>query len=330
MNRAKALGEKTDQLVSILICSRNRREDLKELVRSLQDMNTLYTFEIVVVEETDNPMSMQGIRYVAHSVKNLGIPYARNLALRHARGEIVVFLDDDCVISDGLLDRLIEPLKDDSVVGVQGGVTVPEGTNAIGWAESIIGFPGGGIRRIQETRGKNQETQEISTLNCAYRKSDIDRVGGFDERLVLGGEDYVMAKQVCNYGRCLFVPRALVRHKARGTLRKIWEWFVRRGRAEIAMLKAGAQEKVNYLTVLRSSLMIKLSILITLAFFWFGHAGLFFVLCCLVYGFFQYVRLYKAWRLSSSTFKSLAVLPVVKITMDIGMDWGRLRGLFFD
>ena len=219
--------------VSILICSRDRRLSLESLVATLKNMITKHPFEIVVVEETDKPDPIAGTRYIPHPVTNRGIPYARNLAMDNANGEIIAFLDDDCRVYDGWLDTLLDPFQDLSVVGVQGGVTVPESANAIGWAESILGLPGGGIRRVLNAKGKLQETREISTLNCAYRRWVIEKVGGFEQKLKIAGEDYVLAKKACDHGQCFFVPNAMVSHDTRGSLIKIWYWFIRRGRAEI-------------------------------------------------------------------------------------------------
>jgi glycosyltransferase involved in cell wall biosynthesis len=309
--------------ISILICSRDRRRDLERLIESIKNLDSDRSPEIVVVEETDNPIQIDGIRYIPHPIANRGIPYARNLALANATGEIIVFLDDDCRIRNGWLDNLLEPFKDDSVVGVQGGVTVPNETNAIGWAESILGFPGGGIRRAWEAKGKNQDTREISTLNCAYRKWVIDKVGGFEGRLKLTGEDYILAKQACNFGRCLFVPKAMVSHESRGNMIKIWHWFVRRGRGDIDVIRVGNWQRVSLGWLIKSSLSIKLSFLIMMSIVFTDWAIIFTFFALLAYGVFQYGRHFKVWKNTEASIMAFLLLPVVKLTMDMAMDWGR-------
>ena len=293
-------------------------------------MKTNYNFEVVVVEETDIPLPINGVDYVPHPIANHGIPYARNLALAHANGDIIVFLDDDCTIHRGWLDTLLEPFRDDSVVGVQGGVTVPNGTNAIGWAESILGFPGGGIRRVIQAKGEMQDTREISTLNCAYRASVVEKIGGFEKDLKFTGEDYILAKRACRFGRCLFVPNAIVSHQARGGFRQIWHWFTRRGRAEIDVIRVDKQNNITVWTVLRGSLCTKLALLLALGLFVTNLVTLLFVLSLVFFFSLQYARYYKAWRHSKATLKALVLLPIVKITMDAAMDWGRIRGALFD
>ncbi|MEW6673844.1 MAG: glycosyltransferase, partial [Thermodesulfobacteriota bacterium] len=73
--------------------------------------------EIVAVEETNDPAFFEGVTYVAHPVADRGIPYARNLGLQHATGDLVVFIDDDCIIHERWLDNLLAPFADEAVVG---------------------------------------------------------------------------------------------------------------------------------------------------------------------------------------------------------------------
>ena len=315
-------------LVSILICSRDRRRALEALGKDLLSLETKFHLEIVAVEETNDPVPIQNITYVSHPVADRGIPFARNLALAHARGEIIVFLDDDCIIHDGWLNEILEPFKDDSVVGVQGGVTLPHDTNPIGWVETLLGFPGGGHRRILEAKGAIQETREISTLNCAYRRWVFEKVGGFQKELKYTGEDYVFAKQACDLGRCLFVPNALVSHEARGSFGNIWRWFVRRGRADIDVIRIGGWKRRAIAWLLRSSIVLKALTVLILSHLFLGNALLWLVIGLLCYGFIQMGRLYKIWKQVRLPIDVILFAPFVKLTMDLAIDWGRIITLF--
>jgi GT2 family glycosyltransferase len=293
-------------------------------------MPTELNYDVIAVEETEEPAPIDGALYISHPVQDNGISYARNLALQHASGEIVVFIDDDCQIHEKWLDQLVAPFNDEKVVGVQGGVTVPEGSNAIGWAESMLGFPGGGIRRILDAQDTNQETVEISTLNCAYRKGVIDKVGGFDESLKFGGEDYLLSKQASRYGRCLFGPKAIVGHAVRGNLIKIWRWFVRRGRAEIGVIRTGKYKKANFWSLMKSSLLIKIVALLIAGLIISGIFIFLIPAALVVYLGLQYLRYFKTWQTVKLPLSSLAVLPLVKLIMDLAADSGRLKGWIFD
>lgn len=317
-------------LSSILICSRDRRADLEKIVQDLKAMDTIHSFDIVVVEETDAPRPIAGVRYIAHAVKNLGFAHARNLSIAQAKGDIVVFVDDDCQIREGWLDNLLRPFVDETVIGAQGGVVVPGDTNAIGWAESLLGFPGGGVRRVVDSGGSMQETMEVSTLNSAYRRDIVQAVGGFSYRLKWGGEDYLLAKKACRHGRCLFVPDALVAHRTRGNFLSIWDWFVRRGRAEVGVVRSREYAEAGWSSVLRSSLLLKLLLLSMLGLF-FSMGWLYALLLFLpFYSLLQYYRIYPVWRRSGAPFLALVMVPPVKLTMDLAADVGHLKGILND
>ncbi|MDD5206827.1 MAG: glycosyltransferase [Desulfobacterales bacterium] len=315
-------------LVSILICSRDRRTDLEKIVQDLKAMDTIHSFDIVVVEETDAPRPIAGVRYIAHAVKNLGFAHARNLSIAQAKADIVVFVDDDCQISEGWLDNLLRPFVDEAVVGAQGGVVVPGDTNAIGWTESLLGFPGGGVRRVVDSGGFVQETMEISTLNSAYRKDVVQAIGGFSHGLKWGSEDYLLAKKACRHGKCLFVPDALVAHRARGSFLNIWDWFVRRGRAEVGVVRSREYAAAGWSSVLRSSLLLKLLLLSMLGLFF--PMGWLLLLFLSFYTLLQYYRIWPVWRRGAAPFLSLVLVPIVKLTMDLAADIGRLTGILSD
>ncbi|HXH64057.1 MAG TPA: glycosyltransferase, partial [Mariprofundaceae bacterium] len=251
-----------NEAVSLLICSRDRRDMLDALLADLRQQSYGGEVEIVVVEETDDPRPPAGVKYVPLPVRNLGIAYARNQAVQAAAHELLVFVDDDCRVAPEWLEKLLAPFAEPDVLGVQGGVTVPDGTNAVGWAESLLGFPGGGIARVRQAQGRTQPTREVSTLNAAYRRTALIEAGGFPESARFGGEDYLLAKRVAGHGRLLFVPDAMVRHAARGSLPAIWRWFVRRGWAEIGLLRGGLAPAGFKGFMLRSSLLLKLGIVL--------------------------------------------------------------------
>jgi len=311
--------------VSVLICTRDRRDMLGRLLPDIQRQAYAGEVEIIVVEETESPKTPEGVKYAPHPVRNLGIAFARNLALENASHDLIVFVDDDCRVAPDWLGKLVRPLVENpEVLGVQGGVTVPEGTNATGWVETLLGFPGGGVNRIHQAKGRVQETTEISTLNAAYRKQAVLDAGSFDEAARFGGEDYLLAKRVAQSGQLMFVPDAVVQHAARGSISAIWRWFMRRGKAESIMVQSGllAQGGVSYL--FRASLLLKLLLVFPFT-LWLGLWPLLALL--LLYAGAVWWRLFWVWHDANVPKTAWFVAPMVKACMDIAADVGRLQGL---
>ncbi|MDX8389873.1 MAG: glycosyltransferase [Mariprofundaceae bacterium] len=309
--------------LSILVCTRDRRKMLDLILSDLSSQKYDGEVEIIVVEETDSPRSPEDVRYVPHPMRNKGIAFARNLAIEHANHELLVFVDDDCRVEATWLSQLVDAFKDSSVVGVQGGVTVPEGTNAMGWAETLLGFPGGGITRIHDANGEVRDTIEVSTLNAAYRKQVVLRAGGFPAAARFGGEDYILAKRASEYGRLLFVPEAKVQHQARGSVAAIWHWFIRRGQAEVEMVLTGSVDLTPmqyFYYAMRSSFLVKLVLCALLAYFIWWLPGL----CIALWVTATYWHFRWAWQDSRIPGAGFVMVPWVKSVMGIALDVGRI------
>src|ERR1700733_2038251 len=90
--------------VSVIIATYNRGEVLCDTV-AMALAQDYPDFEVIVVDQTPEPPAMvrefvkaagDRLRYVRREIPNL--PAARNTGIRIARGEIVVFIDDDVII----------------------------------------------------------------------------------------------------------------------------------------------------------------------------------------------------------------------------------------
>jgi cellulose synthase/poly-beta-1,6-N-acetylglucosamine synthase-like glycosyltransferase len=334
--------------ISVIIITKDRRDDLKKAIKSLQEINyPRDRFEVVVVEEADEPVEVKGVKYIFIPRMNKGFGYARNIGIKNAKGEIIVFTDDDCIVEKNWLRELAKPFQDDKVMGVAGGVLV-KNCNLIGYAENILGFPGGGIRRIYQSRNKIMPIKYLSTCNCAYRKRVFDEFALFNERTKYSGEDYLFAEKVVTKYKCLYNPAAIVYHKPRGSLKGVFKWFVRRGISEVLMLKEiiGKKEAKHLFMILRNSLIVRLSILVILISL-LGLPIVVYPLLFLAYYFFLFLRERFSFKIygdlkygvphsneseyikcRGKDIQLLLLVPIVKIVMDLGMEWGRIKGFF--
>src|SRR3989338_5580791 len=121
--------------ISVVITTYNRAPQLLKCVDSVigQDYpGSMY--EIIVVNDcsTDGTKkamngvskSRKNVRVLSHG-KNRGEAGARNTGIRAARGDIIAFIDDDCIAGKGWLSSINRALGDD-VDGVEG-ITVAKG-----------------------------------------------------------------------------------------------------------------------------------------------------------------------------------------------------------
>ena len=81
-------------------------------------------FEIILIDDGSSDdtwaalKKMRGVRLLRQP--NQGPAKARNLGASKARGDILCFLDDDCLPASGWLKALLHPFKTKEVMGVQG------------------------------------------------------------------------------------------------------------------------------------------------------------------------------------------------------------------
>ncbi len=312
--------------VSAVICTKDRPADLARAIASIRASSDAGRgAEIVVVEEAEDPRPLPGVRYVHLPREGRGFGYARNAGIRAAGGELVLFMDDDCEAERGWIEALTAPLRSDArVLGVAGAVMVRD-CGPIGYAENILGFPGGGLRYLDGARGRPVPTRYLSTCNCAYRKDAVLRVGGFPEDARLGGEDFLLAERIAALGPCVYAPGAVVYHRPRGCLGAIFRWFVRRGQSEIGLLTATADRGQFARFLVRTSWTVRALVLFIVLARWPQLAALLPAVAVVYYGAilwrFRFARAYPSHR------RGWWLVPIVKWTMDLGTEVGRWKAL---
>lgn len=312
--------------VSVVICTRDRPADLARAIASIRAASEAgRAVDVVVVEEAAAPRAIPGVRYVHLPAMSRGFGHARNVGLRETPGDLVVFVDDDCEVEAGWLEALTAPFAEDPrVLGVAGAVLVRD-CGAIGYAENVLGFPGGGLRYRHAAGGRVVPARHLSTCNCAYRREAVLRAGGFREDARLGGEDFLLAERVTALGPCVYAPAAVVYHRPRGRLAAVFRWFVRRGRSDVGLLGAATDRAAFARFLLRGSWTLRgLVLLAILA--WRPALALALPAAAAAYYAailwrFRFARAYPAYR------RAWWVVPVVKLTMDLGAEVGRLTAL---
>ncbi|MFQ5945191.1 MAG: glycosyltransferase family 2 protein [Anaerolineae bacterium] len=310
----------------MIICTKDRPADLARAIASIRASSAAgRAIEIVVVEESDTPREIPGVHYVHLPRGGRGFGYARNVGVRAAAGDILLFMDDDCEAEQGWIEALAKPLSDNhEVLGVAGAVMVRD-SGAIGHAENILGFPGGGLRYLHSANGRVVPTRYLSTCNCAYLRDAVLRAGEFPEDARLGGEDFLLAERISALGSCVYAPTAVVYHRPRSRLAAIFRWFVRRGQSEIRLLSATAHRGQFVRFLLESSWTLRALVMLVVLGRWPRLGALLPLAAVAYYGLilrrFRFARAYPSHR------KAWWVVPVVKLTMDLGTEVGRWKGL---
>jgi len=161
-----------------------------------------HVFEVIVSDDAMNDPATErvrrqfpGVRFVAGPGR--GPAANRNHGARCARGEWLVFVDDDCQPSDGWLRAIASEIAARPLDVVEGKIVAPEKKISI-------------FRRDVE----NLHGDCFWSANLAVRRDFFERIGGFDEDFPqAGGEDLELASRFRTSGaRTVFAAGALINH----------------------------------------------------------------------------------------------------------------------
>jgi len=214
--------------VSIIIPVRNRRDDLATCLESL--MNLRYQpgkTEIIVVDDASDDDSLHVASQFPVRVFSLEthkqVSYCRNFAARRAKGEILAFIDSDCIAHPLWLQQLVPSFRDPQVGAVGGLVDSDSDKNAIDRYEKVKSS-------LQVSTWFKRSTDEerffyVPSCNLLVRRDLFLKLGGFKEDLHVG-EDVDFCWRLQDYGKILeYRPVGIVYHKHRNSL---WPFCSRR------------------------------------------------------------------------------------------------------
>jgi GT2 family glycosyltransferase len=313
--------------VSVLISTKDRRELLRQSLQSLRQLDyPRERIELVVVEETSTPEDPGADRYVVLPREGRGFAWSRNAALRAASHPLVAFTDDDCVVDREWLRELAAPFRDPEVAAVAGAV-LAQPSGLLGKTEIVLGFPGGGLRRIAEARNELKPVRGLSTVNAAARREILEQLGGFREATgIHGGEDSELFGRLTQDHQALFNPRALVYHRARDSVWGIARWLYRRGISAMGLVRLAPKNRLRLgLRELGSSFFLRLAAGMALLFLIRAPMPYAILILAFIYYGVLLVRYRFAWR--PMGLWVLLLTPVTKVWMDAAFDLGRLKGL---
>jgi glycosyltransferase involved in cell wall biosynthesis len=202
--------------VSVNIAVKDRRGPLAACLEGLAGQ-TYRDFEVVVVDNGSSdgtPQEAERDRGIpVRVITQLGsLGTVRNAGVAASAGEIVAFVDSDCVPMPEWLARGVAAFTDDSVATVQG-ATLPD--------------PAAERGRWYVSQELTSFTNRYEACNLFYKRAALLEAGGFDEQIGFFGEDSVAGWAVRRLGYSeRFASDAVVHH---AVTHPGMRWHLRRG-----------------------------------------------------------------------------------------------------
>lgn len=205
-----SLGEKGNNMISVsVIVPVYNRADLIGLVIEAILRQSYPPKEIIVVDDgstdsTGEVVKRYPVRYIYQ--ENRGPASARNRGFEVSSGEIVAFLDSDCIAREEWLENLIKGFDSIEVGAVAGSYDIanPEAILSRLIHEEI---------KWRHSRFK-RFVRVFGSYNVAIRREVFKEVGGFDQSYrTASGEDNDLSYMILRGGyKIRFVQDALVAH----------------------------------------------------------------------------------------------------------------------
>jgi len=218
-----------NRLVSIIIPNFNGEKYLSTCLSSVSK-SSYRNFEVILVDDGSTDKSLKIIHKflkkdkrfkLLKNEKNLGAAASRNKAVKVAKGEILVFLDNDTEVDKAWLKELVNPLLKDkkngaaqslildferrSLIQMAGGLLMPQ----TGWLLPFYQW-----EKYPKVKNKLKEREIVAiSASLAVKKDVFEKIGGFDEKEAVYTEDLDFSWRVWVVGyRIVLSPKSIVYH----------------------------------------------------------------------------------------------------------------------
>lgn len=229
----------SDSKLTIAIVNFNAGSRLVDCVRSAIDQCD----ELVVIDNASTDGSMREVEMLASELPNvavvlnshnLGFARACNIAVGASSGDLILFLNPDCVLVPGAVSAMRRAMRTHAGVGMLGGLLLnPDGSEQAGgrrlvptpWRSLVRAL---GLQRYAERYprllegydlhlsplpAEPEEVEAISGACMLVRKQALDEVGMLDDGYFMHCEDLDWCMRFRQHGwQILFVPDARVVH----------------------------------------------------------------------------------------------------------------------
>jgi GT2 family glycosyltransferase len=212
--------------ITIAVPAYQGKQTICACLKAIEQAAEGWNHEILVIESSRDGSS-ELIQRDFPGVNVIGAPCrlsageARNLAVHHARGRWLFFVDQDCLVPIDWIPRLLRHLETEGVGGAGGSIAVANPNNISGWCVFFLEF----LNHFPNRRETSRTDNFLIGANSAWRTEILKQTAFPDQTL---GEDLHLSKQVRELGHTVtYDPSVTVYHYNRSG----WQEFRRYCRA---------------------------------------------------------------------------------------------------
>jgi len=163
------------------------------------------------------------------------VPTGMNLALRQAKGGIIIRVDGHTIIAPDYVRRCVEALKNSDAENV-GGRMNAVGLNFFGKAVALATSTPFGIGNGRFHYSDQEEWVDTVYMGT-WPRAVFDKIGVFDEELVRNQDDEFNYRLRAAGGRVLLSPMIKSEYTVRGTPGQLWRQYYQYGFWKVRVLQ---------------------------------------------------------------------------------------------
>ncbi len=202
----------SEPAISVIIPARNASDTLPECLAALENQTVpRERYEVIVVDDgssdqTSSVAQRDGVVVVRQP--HMGPAAARNRGAEVAQGDVLLFLDADCVPSPDWIEQMVSSLSEDGVVGAKGRYETRQRGVVARFAQLEF-------EEKYARLARHRYIDFVDTYSAAFRRDVFQKERGFDTSFPYwSAEDVEFSFRLAIKGyRMVFNPKATVFHR---------------------------------------------------------------------------------------------------------------------
>lgn len=219
-------------LASIVVLNWNGLSVLAPCLAAIAQNTLIEDYEVIVLDNGSSEPGIEDVvkpypkvRLVQEAV-NHGFSRGNNLAVRHAKGEYLVILNNDTLPRRDWLRPLVDMQRSLDRVGIVGSQLVNAANETLfagGYFQPDISAYTNAFRNYPPgAANEPRECEVYIACGILIRRDLFDSVGGFDEHYFQGYEDFDLCLKVRELGlKVMYCPASAIEHLENISMKKL-------------------------------------------------------------------------------------------------------------